>query len=69
MEVGEPDFMAPSAVRNALIDAYDCGHYHYTETAGISKLRQSIANDVGFGVADSNILVTPGARFGVFAVL
>lgn len=69
MEVGEPDFLAPSAVRNALIDAYDCGHYHYTETAGISKLRQSIANDVGFGVADSNILVTPGARFGVFAAI
>lgn len=69
MEVGEPDFRAPPAIRNALIEAYDSGHYHYTETVGISKLRQSIANDVGFGVADNNILVTPGARFGVFAAI
>ena len=69
MEVGEPDFRAPPAIRNALIEAYDSGHYHYTETVGISKLRQGIANDVGFGVADNNILVTPGARFGVFAAI
>jgi|SRR5215467_2545328 len=69
MEVGEPDYSAPLSVRNALIEAYDSGHYHYTETAGISKLRQGIAKDVGQGVSDSNVLVTPGARFGVFAII
>ena len=69
LEVGEPDFRPPLAVRNALIDAYDLGHYHYTETAGIPKLRQSIASDVGFGISDHNILVTPGGRFGVFAAI
>ena len=69
MEVGEPDYRAPLSVRNALIEAYDCGHYHYTETVGISKLRQGIAKDVGQGVSDINVLVTPGARFGVFAVI
>jgi aspartate aminotransferase len=69
MEVGEPDFQAPIATRNALVDAYDSGRYHYTETAGIPKLRQNIAKDVGYGVGDENVVVTPGARFGVFAAI
>jgi aspartate aminotransferase len=69
MEVGEPDFPPPRAVRDAMVRAYNSGHYHYTETAGISKLRQGIAKAIGYNTAERNIFVTPGARFGVFATI
>jgi aspartate aminotransferase len=67
MEVGEPDYPPPSNVKNALIKAYDCGQYHYTETQGIPKLREAIAKKVGNGVTEDQVIVTAGARFAVFS--
>lgn len=73
MEVGEPDFVPPRGVRRALADACDRGRVRYAPAKGIPKLRQAIATHASerFGTALSaeNILVSPGARFAVFAAV
>ena len=66
MEVGEPDYPPPRNVKSALIKSYESSHYHYTETKGILKLRQAIANKVQNGTREDQVIVTPGARFAVF---
>src|SRR5262249_35810046 len=67
MEVGEPDYSPPSAVGTALSSAFARGQYHYTDTYGISRLRTAIATRER--VKESNVIVTPGGRFGVFAAI
>ena len=69
MEVGEPDFAPPKNVKKALVRAFDLGQYHYTETRGISKLCEAIAKKVGNSVAKEQVIITPGARFAVFATI
>jgi aspartate aminotransferase len=73
LEVGEPDFVPPTAVRNALTDAIDQGHYHYTETRGIPKLREALAKSLkkkfNVSVNDEKIIVTVGGRFAVFLAI
>jgi aspartate aminotransferase len=67
MEVGEPDYPPPRNVKSALIKSYESSHYHYTETKGILKLRQALANKVQNGTREDQVIVTPGARFAVFS--
>jgi aspartate aminotransferase len=67
MEVGEPDYPPPKNVKRALIKSYESSHYHYTETKGILKLRQAIANKVQNGTRADQVIVTAGARFAVFS--
>jgi aspartate aminotransferase len=69
MEVGEPDFAPPKNVKKALVRAFDLGQYHYTETRGISKLCEAIAKKVGNSVTKEQVIITPGARFAVFATI
>ena len=70
LEVGEPDFVPPPAVKEALTDAIDHGHYHYTETRGVPKLRQALTKSLkkkfDVSVKDEQIIVTVGGRFAVF---
>jgi aspartate aminotransferase len=66
MEVGEPDYPPPRNVKSALIKSYDYGHYHYTETKGILKLRQAVANKVQNSTRVDQVIITAGARFAVF---
>jgi aspartate aminotransferase len=67
MEVGEPDYPPPRNVKSALIKSYESSHYHYTETKGILKLRQALANKVQNGTREDQVIVTAGARFAVFS--
>jgi aspartate aminotransferase len=67
MEVGEPDYPPPRNVKSALIKSYESSHYHYTETKGILKLRQALANKVQNGTREDQVIVTSGARFAVFS--
>ncbi len=67
MEVGEPDFAPPSAVGDSLSESFRLKRYHYTETRGISKLREAISKKEG--VSESKIIVTPGGRFAVFSAI
>ncbi len=67
MEVGEPDYPPPKDVRSALIKSYEYSHYHYTETKGILKLRQAVANKVRNSTKEDQVIITAGARFAVFS--
>ncbi len=69
LEVGEPDYLPPKIVKNTLGTIYDLRQYHYTETRGIPKLRQAIAQKVGNGINDEQVIVTPGGRFAVFSTI
>jgi len=73
LEVGEPDFVPPAAVKDALTDAIDQGHYHYTETRGVPKLREALARSLkkkfDASVKDEQIMVTVGGRFAVFLAI
>lgn len=67
MEVGEPDYSPPGIVGNALTKSFKLKQYHYTETRGLPKLRDSIAQKEG--VNEDQVIVTPGARFAVFSAI
>lgn len=69
MEVGEPDFAAPSNIKETLVDSFNTGRYHYTEPAGVMKLRQAIANKLKRGITEDMVTVTVGGRFAVFATI
>lgn len=70
MEVGEPDFLPPLEVKNALEDVYDKGFTKYGNAKGMTKFRSELAGFVRkkfhTNTQTENILVCPGARFGVF---
>ena len=73
MEVGEPDFGPPRAVRDALTEACDRGITRYGQARGMPELRDALAahasSRFGAGVTAENIIITPGARFAVFAAI
>lgn len=68
--VGEPDFVTPSASRNAAIFSIEEGRTHYTSNWGLLSLREKIAEYLRrrYGVAydpKDEILVTVGASEGI----
>jgi aspartate aminotransferase len=69
MEVGEPDYSAPARVGAALADSFKMKYYHYTDTQGITKLRDAIATKEGGGISKDQVIVTPGGRFAVFSAI
>ena len=73
MEVGEPDFLPPKIVSNALSEVYDKGYTKYGDSKGMPEFREALAEYVTekFGTETSfqNILVSPGARFSVFLAI
>jgi aspartate aminotransferase len=77
MEVGEPDFPPPNEVRDELKEIYDKRRFHYTQTAGLSELRERLSIYLDNFIAEDskgniqtvhpdNIIVTPGGRFSIF---
>jgi (5-formylfuran-3-yl)methyl phosphate transaminase len=42
LEVGEPDFKTPEAIKNSAVAALASGDTHYTHSLGVPKLRESI---------------------------
>ncbi len=73
MEVGEPDFLPPSIVKSALEEVYDKGFLKYGQAKGIPQFRDALAKYVSknfkVDVKQENILVNPGARFGIFTAI
>ena len=65
MCIGEPDFTAPPAVVQALIDAAQTGKTAYTSALGIAPLRKAIANyyrtEFGVDLDPARVIVTAGA--------
>lgn len=64
LEVGEPDFEIPQAVREALCRAIYEGHTHYTHSLGEPALREAIARHYartyGVTVSPDQVIVTAG---------
>ena len=70
LEVGEPDFKPPEKVKRSLSEIYDLGFGKYGPSKGIPEFRKNISQYVNQSfdaeTTSENILVVPGARFGVF---
>jgi aspartate aminotransferase len=70
LEVGEPDFQPPINVKKSLSEVYDKGFGKYGPARGLPEFRSRLAEFVNKNFdaeADTkNVMVIPGARFGVF---
>ena len=65
LEVGEPDFNTPEAVKNSAIEALHRGDTHYTHSLGTPALREAICNYYAqtYGVRNidpGQVIVTSG---------
>ncbi|MGD8918699.1 MAG: aminotransferase class I/II-fold pyridoxal phosphate-dependent enzyme [Nitrosopumilaceae archaeon] len=73
MEVGEPDFLPPEITKQAFGEVYDKGFLKYGQAKGIPQFREALARHVSknfkVNVNQENIMVTPGARFGIFTAI
>jgi aspartate/methionine/tyrosine aminotransferase len=72
LEVGEPDFDAPSCVKEAACRALEEGHTHYTHSMGNFELREAIAQSYsgtyGVSVDPDQIIVTSGSSPAILLV-
>ncbi len=70
LEVGEPDFDTPEAVRRAAFQALDRGETHYTHSLGLYELRATIAAHCRARyqaeVDPERVIVTSGSSPGLF---
>ena len=66
LEAGEPDFNAPPNASLAGISAIASGHTRYVPPAGLTKLREVIADVAGkrrgISISPKQVLVSPGAK-------
>jgi aspartate aminotransferase len=73
MEVGEPDFLPPKIVKDALEEVYDKGFVKYGQARGLPEFRLALAKKTskqyGVDVTQENILVCPGARYAVYLAI
>lgn len=72
-ELGEPDFKTPSHIVDAAYRAMREGFTHYVSSRGIPPLLDAIAvHEKSFGIdadPDKNIVVVPGSKFAIYALL
>jgi aspartate/methionine/tyrosine aminotransferase len=70
LEIGEPDFDTPANVVEAAVDALHNGWTHYGPSAGLSDLRQTIADYVsrtrGVKAVPEEVVVVPGGKPIIF---
>jgi aspartate aminotransferase len=73
MEVGEPDFLPPKIVKDALEEVYDKGFVKYGQAKGLPEFRLALAKKTskqyGVDITQENILVCPGARYAVYLAI
>ncbi len=73
MEVGEPDFLPPQIVNNALSEIYHKGYTKYGDSKGMIEFRDALSKYIlkkfGANITSQNILISPGARFSVFLAI
>ena len=64
--IGEPDFDTPENIKQACIRAIESNETHYTPSAGILPLRETIAAYMsrtrGITVTPDEVVVTPGGK-------
>ncbi len=70
MEVGEPDFLPPKIVKDALENVFDKGFFKYGQARGMPIFKEALAKSASkifnVNVQQDNIIVSPGARFLIF---
>ena len=73
MEVGEPDFLPPKIVKNALEEVYDKGFVKYGQVRGMPQFLSALCkkNNEKFSInlKNENIIVCPGARYAVYLAI
>ena len=72
LEVGEPDFDAPSCVKEAACRALEEGHTHYTHSLGMYELREAICEYYSatyrVSIEPDQVIVTSGSSPAIFLV-
>lgn len=72
LEVGEPDFDAPNCIKDAICQALENGHTHYTHSLGLIELREAISgyykNTYGVEVDPDQVLVTSGSSPAILLI-
>jgi aspartate aminotransferase len=70
---GEPDFPTPENIKNAGIEAIQGNFTKYTPTSGIGELKKAIQAsyqaEQGYAAKESQIVVSPGSKYGLFLLL
>ena len=73
LSAGELDFMPPEEARKAAEDAIEKGLIKYTSSYGLPSLREEVANYInrryGTSLSRENIIITPGAKYALFAAM
>jgi aspartate/methionine/tyrosine aminotransferase len=73
LEIGEPDFDTPEPIVRAGIDWLRNGATHYSPVPGVWDLRAAIAAHLssqhGQHIDPRHVLVTPGAKMMIFAII
>jgi len=65
--LGDPDLQTPMEIIEAAFEAMKKGKTKYASAAGEAKLREALAEI--HGVDADNIVITPGSKWAVFAVM
>ena len=70
---GEPDFDTPQHIKDAAAVALKNGFTKYTPVSGIPELKDAISamlkREHGFNYTRDEIIVTPGAKYAIFAAM
>ncbi|MCV0402023.1 MAG: aminotransferase class I/II-fold pyridoxal phosphate-dependent enzyme [Nitrosopumilus sp.] len=73
MEVGEPDFLPPKIVKDALEEVFEKGFLKYGQAKGMPVFREALAKystkKFNVNINPDNIIVSPGARFSIFTAI
>ncbi|MBC7091837.1 MAG: pyridoxal phosphate-dependent aminotransferase [Nitrososphaeria archaeon] len=73
LDVGEPDFPTPKPIIEAAYRALNDGLTKYSQSQGLIELRETISDNLrrlyGIEYLPNEIIITPGAKMGVFYAL
>ncbi len=74
LDIGEPMFDTPKMIKDAAIDAIKKGYTKYCTSKGIFDLRKHVISmynsQLGLSLdPDENIIMTPGAKFAIYAAI
>ncbi len=73
LAAGEPDFETPEVIKKAACEAIEQGKTRYTPAAGISPLREAIADiyskRLGLPYERSEVMISNGAKHSIFNAL
>ncbi|WP_274628469.1 pyridoxal phosphate-dependent aminotransferase [Arvimicrobium flavum] len=73
LSVGDHDFDSPRETVEACVAAVRAGHHHYTQLAGMPKLREAMARvsaeATGVPTRASEVIATPGGQASLYAAV